>query len=100
MSRTHPINGQRLSALDSAPVWLNSEPLTAQGLRGSVVLVDFWTYSCVNWLRTLPYVGRGMSAMATAGSSSSACTRPSSGSSTTSATCATRSASSASATRW
>ena len=55
MSRTHPINGA-LSALDSAPVWLNSEPLTDQGLRGSVVLVDIWTYSCVNWLRTLPYV--------------------------------------------
>jgi thiol-disulfide isomerase/thioredoxin len=45
-----------LSALDGAPVWLNSEPLTADALRGRVVLVDFWTYSCVNWLRTLPYV--------------------------------------------
>ena len=43
-----------LSALDGAFVWLNSEPLTAAGLRGQVVLVDFWTYSCVNWLRTLP----------------------------------------------
>jgi thiol-disulfide isomerase/thioredoxin len=45
-----------LSALDRAPAWINSEPLTAEGLRGHVVLVDFWTYSCVNWLRTLPYV--------------------------------------------
>jgi thiol-disulfide isomerase/thioredoxin len=45
-----------LSAIDGAPVWLNSEPLTAAGLRGRIVLVDFWTYSCVNWLRTLPYV--------------------------------------------
>jgi thiol-disulfide isomerase/thioredoxin len=45
-----------LSALDGAAVWLNSEPLAAERLRGSVVLVDFWTYSCVNWLRTLPYV--------------------------------------------
>ena len=45
-----------LAALDGAPVWLNSAPLTAEGLRGRVVLVDFWTYSCVNWLRTLPYV--------------------------------------------
>ena len=45
-----------LFALDDAPVWLNSEPLTAARLRGRVVLVDFWTYSCVNWLRTLPYV--------------------------------------------
>jgi len=46
-----------LSALDDASVWLNSEPLTAEKLRERVVLVDFWTYSCVNWLRTLPYVG-------------------------------------------
>jgi thiol-disulfide isomerase/thioredoxin len=45
-----------ISALDSAPVWLNSDPLTAEALRGRVVAVDFWTYSCVNWLRTLPYV--------------------------------------------
>jgi thiol-disulfide isomerase/thioredoxin len=52
---THRIRSP-LSVLDDAPVWLNSQPLTAQGLRGRVVLVDFWTYSCVNWLRTLPYV--------------------------------------------
>jgi thiol-disulfide isomerase/thioredoxin len=45
-----------LTALDRAPSWLNSEPLTADGLRGRAVLVDIWTYSCVNWLRTLPYV--------------------------------------------
>jgi thiol-disulfide isomerase/thioredoxin len=45
-----------LAALDDAPVWLNSPPLTAAELRWRVVLVDFWTYSCVNWLRTLPYV--------------------------------------------
>ena len=36
--------------------WLNSEPLTMAGLRGKVVLVDFWTYSCINCIRTLPYV--------------------------------------------
>jgi thiol-disulfide isomerase/thioredoxin len=45
-----------LSAIDGPYDWLNSGPLTAPGLRGHVVLVDFWTYSCVNWLRTLPYV--------------------------------------------
>ena len=45
-----------LSGLDGAPVWLNSKPLAAEELRGRVVLVDFWTYSCVNWLRTLPYL--------------------------------------------
>jgi thiol-disulfide isomerase/thioredoxin len=55
MSRTHSIHSA-LAALDDAPVWLNSEPLAAEGLRGRVVLVDIWTYSCVNWLRTLPYV--------------------------------------------
>jgi cytochrome c biogenesis protein CcdA/thiol-disulfide isomerase/thioredoxin len=36
--------------------WLNAEPLTLQGLRGRVVLIDFWTYSCINCLRTLPYI--------------------------------------------
>lgn len=38
--------------------WLNSPPLTMTGLRGRVVLVDFWTYGCVNCLRTLPHVNR------------------------------------------
>jgi thiol-disulfide isomerase/thioredoxin len=45
-----------LPALDRARVWLNSAPLTSDALRGQVVAVDFWTYSCVNWLRTLPYL--------------------------------------------
>jgi thiol-disulfide isomerase/thioredoxin len=43
-------------SLDGATQWLNSAPLTAQDLRGKVVLVDFWTYSCINCLRALPYV--------------------------------------------
>jgi thiol-disulfide isomerase/thioredoxin len=55
MSSTQPIPSA-LAALDRAPVWLNSEPLGADGLRGRVVLADMWTYSCVNWLRTLPYL--------------------------------------------
>ena len=46
----------RLGSFDRATGWLNSEPLTSEGLLGRVVLVDFWTYTCVNWLRTLPYV--------------------------------------------
>jgi thiol-disulfide isomerase/thioredoxin len=54
-SFTGPVRGP-LAALDEAAVWLNSPPLTATSLRGRTVLVDFWTYSCVNWLRTLPYV--------------------------------------------
>ena len=36
--------------------WLNSEPLTLQQLKGKVVLIDFWTYTCINCIRTLPYV--------------------------------------------
>jgi thiol-disulfide isomerase/thioredoxin len=43
-------------SLEGADGWINSAPLTADGLRGKVVLVDFWTYSCINCLRTLPYV--------------------------------------------
>jgi thiol-disulfide isomerase/thioredoxin len=46
----------RLPGFDGATGWLNSEPLTPEGLRGKVVLVDFWTYTCINWLRTLGYV--------------------------------------------
>jgi thiol-disulfide isomerase/thioredoxin len=45
-----------MPSLAGATEWLNSPPLTAAGLRGSVVLVDFWTYTCINWLRTLSYL--------------------------------------------
>jgi thiol-disulfide isomerase/thioredoxin len=47
---------ETLPGFDGATGWLNSEPLTPEGLRGKVVLVDFWTYTCINWLRTLGYV--------------------------------------------
>jgi cytochrome c biogenesis protein CcdA/thiol-disulfide isomerase/thioredoxin len=50
-----PVEGQ-LPSLAGAVDWLNSAPLTAEALRGHVVLVDFWTYSCINCLRALPYV--------------------------------------------
>ena len=46
----------QLPGFDGATGWLNSDPLTPEGLRGKVVLVDFWTYTCINWLRTLGYV--------------------------------------------
>ncbi len=45
-----------LASLDRANEWLNSPLLTAPALRGKIVLIDFWTYTCINWLRTLPYV--------------------------------------------
>jgi thiol-disulfide isomerase/thioredoxin len=50
-----PVEGE-MPSLAGASGWLNSQPLTPAGLRGKVVLVDFWTYTCINWLRTLPYV--------------------------------------------
>jgi cytochrome c biogenesis protein CcdA/thiol-disulfide isomerase/thioredoxin len=50
-----PIEGS-LPPLSGAVEWLNSPPLTPDALKGKVVLVDFWTYSCINCLRTLPYV--------------------------------------------
>ncbi len=45
----------KLPALN-AERWVNSSPLTAERLRGKVVLVDFWEYTCINWIRTLPYI--------------------------------------------
>jgi thiol-disulfide isomerase/thioredoxin len=45
-----------LASFGSATGWLNADPLTAADLRGKVVLIDFWTYTCINWLRTLPYI--------------------------------------------
>jgi thiol-disulfide isomerase/thioredoxin len=50
-----PIEGE-LPPLDGATAWLNSKPLTARSLRGKVVLIDVWTYSCINWRRQFPYV--------------------------------------------
>jgi len=50
-----PIEGE-LAPFAGATGWLNSEPLSPADLRGKVVLVDFWTFTCVNWLRTFPYV--------------------------------------------
>ena len=49
-------NEGEFPSLGGATLWLNSKPLTAPGLRGKVVLVDFWTYTCINWRRQLPYV--------------------------------------------
>jgi hypothetical protein len=53
------------SAASSLPAlkaerWVNSAPLTAETLQGKVVLIDFWEYTCVNWIRTAPYVKRGI----------------------------------------
>jgi thiol-disulfide isomerase/thioredoxin len=58
------LSGKELSLSDHGPApeftgistWLNSSPLTVASLEGKVVLIQFWTYSCINWMRTLPYV--------------------------------------------
>ncbi len=47
---------QAMPSLAGATEWLNSEPLSPSALRGHVVLVDFWTLTCINWLRTEPYI--------------------------------------------
>jgi thiol-disulfide isomerase/thioredoxin len=55
-SKMGPAIEGELRALRGATAWLNSPPLTAADLHGHVALVDFWTYTCINWLRTLPYL--------------------------------------------
>jgi len=50
------VSGGELASLGRTEAWLNSPPLTEAGLRGKVVLVEFWTYTCINWLRVQPYV--------------------------------------------
>ena len=77
-----------LPGFDGATGWLNSPPLGAADLGGKVVLVDFWTYTCINWLRTLSYVRAWAENTTIGGSSPSACTHPSSHSSNTSTTSA------------
>jgi thiol-disulfide isomerase/thioredoxin len=49
------VSADELSALGSATAWINSPPITSERLAGRVVLVQFWTFTCINWLRTLPY---------------------------------------------
>jgi len=50
-----PVEGT-LPSLSGALAWLNSQPITSESLKGKVVLIDFWTYSCINCLRSIPYV--------------------------------------------
>lgn len=50
------LHGSELSSLEMANAWINSQPLASSDLKGKVVLVEFGTYTCINWIRTLPYV--------------------------------------------
>src|SRR5215813_3664162 len=55
--RAHPLPVEgTLPSFTGAIAWLNSQPLTPEALRGKVVVVDFWTYTCINWQRSEPYV--------------------------------------------
>ena len=56
IAQTTDRDPRELAALGRAAEWINSPRLTPSSLAGKVVLVDFWTYTCINWLRTLPYV--------------------------------------------
>ena len=49
-------SGQKLPEFQGISQWLNSNPLSIQDLVGNVVMIQFWTFSCINWQRTLPYV--------------------------------------------
>jgi hypothetical protein len=53
---TKQSGSRELAAIGDAAEWINSPRLTTSSLAGKVVLVDFWTYTCINWLRTLPYL--------------------------------------------
>jgi thiol-disulfide isomerase/thioredoxin len=55
-SLSAPSRGSALAPIDTAGEWLNTEPLSSAKLDGKVVLVSFWTYSCINWLRVQPYL--------------------------------------------
>ena len=54
--RKHLSSGGRAPSLGGATGWLNSPPLAMEDLRARVVLADFGTYTCINWIRTLPYI--------------------------------------------
>jgi cytochrome c biogenesis protein CcdA/thiol-disulfide isomerase/thioredoxin len=58
LTLTEQESNKPMPSLDGATEWLNSAPLTAQALRGKVVLVDFWTYDCINCQRSMPYVNQ------------------------------------------
>jgi thiol-disulfide isomerase/thioredoxin len=55
-ARVHLPLERKLPGFEGANAWLNTDPLTPAAVSGKVVLVDFWTFTCVNWLRTLPYI--------------------------------------------
>ena len=94
----YPVEGE-MPGFEGATAWLNSPPLTPADVQDRVVLVCFGTYTCINWLRSLPYVRAWAGSTPVTGWSSSACRRPSSSSRGISTTSAEASRSSMSGTR-
>ena len=88
-----------MPSLGGATEWLDSEPLGPAERRGHVILVDFWTLTCINWLCTEPYIAPGRRPIETTGWSASASKRPSSRPSTRSAASGRRPRSEGSTTR-
>ena len=76
----------QLPGFDGATAWLNGAPVTPAELRGRVVLVSFGTYTCINWIHSLPYVRAWADTYGSGGLVVSACRRPSSSSRATSTT--------------
>ena len=56
LDTTHPLEGSLAPEFAGIESWIDSEPVTLASLRGKVVLIDFWTYSCINCIRTLPFI--------------------------------------------
>ena len=56
LNTTHPLEGTLAPEFAGIESWIGSEPVTLASLRGNIVLIDFWTYSCINCIRTLPYI--------------------------------------------
>ena len=56
LNTTHPLEGLPAPDLTGIASWVGSEPVTLASLRGNIVLIDFWTYSCINCIRTLPFI--------------------------------------------
>ena len=56
LNTTHPLEGTLAPEVTGIESWIGSDPVTLASLRGDIVLIDFWTYSCINCIRTLPFI--------------------------------------------
>ena len=56
LNTTHPLEGTLAPEFTGIDSWIGSDPVTLASLQGKIILIDFWTYSCINCVRTLPYI--------------------------------------------